>query len=63
MGFMKDLWIAEHERLTNDYMDRHPRASWDEAYNKTSDHVDNSLRDRLADMADLERMKKKEGNV
>ena len=48
----KELWIAEHERLVEEYLNEHPDAEWSEAYERTADLVDARLRDRIADMID-----------
>jgi hypothetical protein len=48
----KELWIAEHEKLIEEYLDSHPEAVWSEAYERTAELVDNRLRDRIADMID-----------
>ena len=48
----KELWIAEHEKLIEEYLNDHPDAVWSEAYERTADDVDGRLRDRIADMID-----------
>ena len=48
----KELWMAEHDRLVEEYLDAHPDADWTEAYECTADLVNDRLRDRLAAMAD-----------
>lgn len=48
----KDLWIAEHEKLVEEYLNDHPDADWSEAYERTADMVDDRVRDRYAAMID-----------
>jgi hypothetical protein len=55
----KELWIAEHEKLVEEYMDEHPEADWSEAYERTADKVDARLADRIADMIDEARDRRK----
>lgn len=55
----KDLWFAEFERLLNEKEDT--GMSPDEAYEQAGNEADGALRDRLADLGDLARLRKKEG--
>ena len=55
----KDAWIREHERATAEYLDRHPRATWERAYERTAGSVDQRLADRLAARADDARDREK----
>lgn len=48
----KDLWIAEHERLVDEYLEEHPDADWTEAYERTADLVDARVADRIGSMID-----------
>ena len=48
----KELYIAAHEELVEEYLEAHPDASWDEAYEKTADAAWNRMRDKWADMID-----------
>jgi Mn-dependent DtxR family transcriptional regulator len=57
----KEMWIAEHERLIEEYLNDHPDADWSEAYERTADSVDERLRDRIAAMADDAKMRAKYG--
>ena len=60
----KELYIAAHEELIEAYMERHPEASWTQAYNRTADRAYERMRDNLADQADAARTRAKEqGNV
>ena len=57
----KDWYIAAHEREVAEYLDRHPNASWSDAYERTADRAWDRMRDEMADAADFARMRKKEG--
>ena len=59
----KDWYIEAHEREVNDYMDRHPNASWSQAYERTADRAWDRMRDEMADAADMARTRAKEGNL
>ena len=48
----KELWIAAHEQLIEEYMDAHPNASWQEASDATADFAQDRVIDRIAAMAD-----------
>lgn len=56
----KELYLAEHERLTNDYMDRHG-CDWQTAYDATADKAYDAMRETLADRADYYRQLRKGG--
>ena len=56
----KELFMAEHERLTNEYLERHPDADFSEAYDRCADLAWDSMRDRHADHADYLRKKSRE---
>lgn len=58
---MKELFIAAHEELIEQYLLDHPNADWGEAYEKTSDGAYDRYRDKFADMADGARLRAKEG--
>lgn len=59
----KELFIAAHERLVADYLDRHPKASFNQAYEATADRAYTQIREDLADLADHEKQRlKDEGN-
>lgn len=48
----KELFIAAHEQLIEQYMLDHPDSDWGEAYEKTADGAYDRYRDNLADMVD-----------
>lgn len=56
----KELFIAAHEELIEQYLIDHPEADWSEAYEKTTDAIDDRYRDKLADMVDAARSRAKE---
>lgn len=56
----KEDFIRAHEREVADYLDRHPNASWADAYDRTADRAWDRMRDELADKADHARMLAKE---
>lgn len=56
----KELFIAAHEELIAEYLDKNPCATEDEAYGMTCDLAWDRLRDNLADRADYLRMRAKE---
>jgi hypothetical protein len=56
---MKELCIAAHEELIQEYLDEHPDAGWGEAYEATSGKIDGRYTDKVADMADAARTRAK----
>lgn len=54
----KDLWFDEMERLLNEKIDA--GISEDRAYDEASNEAGPALAERLADMADMERKRRKE---
>jgi hypothetical protein len=52
MSRVKDLFIEQHERLMSDYLDAHPGADEEEAYDATGGAAYDSLGEHFADMAD-----------
>lgn len=56
----KELFIEQHERDIADYLDRHPRATEAQAYDRTADGAYARMVDRLADQADYERKRRRE---
>ena len=56
---MKDLFIQAHEELVNEYLEKHPNATWREAYDKCADAAYDRMRDKYADMIDQARMRDK----
>ena len=57
----KELFIACHEPLVNEYMDENSTDDWQEAYDATADKAYDRMRDVLADRADDLRQRRKEG--
>ena len=49
---MKELFIAAHEQLVEEYLLDHPDADWSEAYDKTADSAYERMRDNFASMVD-----------
>lgn len=56
----KELYLSEHERLIDEYMETHPGVTWDQAYERCADGAYDGMRDRLADMADAARQQMKD---
>ena len=52
---MKELFIAAHEEMIEEYMNDHPDVSWHEAYNLTADAAYDHYRDKAADLVDAAR--------
>ena len=48
----KELYIAAHEELVEEYLDQHPDATDDEAYERTAYGAWDRMTDRLAAAAD-----------
>lgn len=57
----KELFMAAHEELVEEYLVEHPNATWDEAYEATADGTYEHMREKMFDQADYLRMKAKEG--
>lgn len=57
----KELYIAAHEALIEEYMDEHGTDDWQEAYEATADGAYDTMRDIMADKADAMRQRQKEG--
>ncbi len=53
----KDLWFKEMERIYHEKLDA--GIPDDKAYNDAAEEADSALTDRLADMIDYERMRRK----
>ena len=47
---MKDLFIAAHEELIEEYLEAHPESDWSDAYEKTSDAAYARFQDKCADL-------------
>lgn len=52
MGMMKELFIEAHEELIAEYLEQHPEASEQEAYDATADKAHDRMTDKLAEKAD-----------
>ncbi len=59
----KEQYIAAHEREVADYMDRHPNASWDTAYELTAHRAYGRMCEDMADAADAARQRVKDGEA
>lgn len=59
----KELFIEAHEQLIEEYLEKHPEATWHEAYEKTADAATDRMADNLGDRMDYLRMLKKEGRI
>lgn len=59
----KELFMAAHEELVEQYLLDHPDADWNEAYEKTADGAHDRMRDKFADMIDTARLRAKEGRL
>jgi hypothetical protein len=58
---MKEFFIEAHEELIAEYLEDHPDATEDEAYEATSDAAYGRMTDNLAAMGDAYRTQQKEG--
>jgi hypothetical protein len=61
MGLVKELYVEAHERAIEMYLEEHPDATEEQAYDATADTTYEMMGDRMADMADMARMRAKEG--
>ena len=52
MGLGKELFMQAHDELVEIYMEEHPEATWQEAYDKTADLASQRSIDKYADMID-----------
>lgn len=57
----KELFIAAHEQVIEEYLEEHPEATDAEAYEKTADAAYNRMTENVADLIDRERDHRKEG--
>jgi hypothetical protein len=48
----KELYIAAHEELIEEYLEHHPECSWDQAYNDCADAAYDRMKENMADMID-----------
>ena len=58
---MKEAFIEAHMQLVEAYLEAHPGATWDQAYEATGDMAYDRMRDNLADRIDTLRLRAKEG--
>ena len=56
----KELYMAAHEQLVEEYMEEHSTCSLSEAYEATVDAAHERMCDNLAARADAERTRRKE---
>lgn len=56
----KEMWMAAHEELVEEYLEDNPEASWTEAYERTADYASERMGDNLADLGDQERKRRQE---
>ena len=56
----KELYMDAHEAAIERYLEEHPEADDEEAYEATSDQAWNDMGDMLADMADNYRQQMKD---
>jgi hypothetical protein len=59
----KEMFMAAHEELVEEYLEAHPNASWREAYDLTADAASDRMRDKFADIIDYQRLVAKEGRA
>lgn len=56
---MKELYIAAVEELIEKYLEKHPGATWNDAYEKVSDRAWDRYKDKFADMVDAAKDREK----
>lgn len=56
----KEVFMACHEELVEDAMERNPSLTWQQAYDATADLAHEAMIDRFADAVDMARMRAKE---
>lgn len=59
----KELFIAAHEELIGEYLEKHPEATEAEAYEKTAYAADERYRDKLGDLIDAARDRMKYAEI
>ena len=57
----KELFMAAHDQLVEEYLEAHPNADWSEAYEATADAASHRMRENIADMIYMARLRAKEG--
>ena len=60
---MKELWIAAHDELIEEYLEEHPDATEAEASEATADVAHDRLCDNLAAIGDAARERAKYGDA
>lgn len=60
---MKELFIIVHEELATEYLETHPNATEQEAYERTADAAFEGMKDRIADMIDAARDRAKHRDI
>ncbi len=60
MSLVKDAFIAAHESLIEEMLERNPHLTWDQAYDLCGDAAYGRMQDRLADIADNLRQRAKD---
>jgi hypothetical protein len=63
MIMSKELFIEAHEQLIEEYLEKHPEATEAEAYEKTTDHIQDRYADNFGSRIDYLRMLQKEGKL
>ena len=59
----KEHFMAAHEELVEEYLDRHPDADWSQAYEATADAAYGRMQDRLGDQIDRIRQLRKDSMI
>lgn len=59
----KELFMKAHEQLIEEYLEEHPEANEDEAYEKTADKAYLRMGNNLADMGDRLRERMKDNEI
>jgi hypothetical protein len=57
----KELYMAAHEELIEEYLGEYPGADWQQAYEATADAAYDRMQDNLAHRIDQVRQLRKEG--
>lgn len=60
---MKEIWIEAHDELITEYLEAHPEATEQEAYDATVDAIDDRFRSNLGDMTDRAWQAHKDGRI
>lgn len=57
----KEILIRAHEELVEQYLESHPSATWDQAYERTACRAHERARDYFMEAIDEARMRVKDG--